>query len=506
MFKLNFAKCFFCLIAVFFCTSVHAQYSYGLHQSAEYNFNYPFQYIQTSGDSMLVFYYLETDGNMVTVHSTTLDLEGNFSPDFEYPSVEIDSLLAPNFVQFGDRILISTYFVGQMVYDLIIIDGNQLYHIQDTYITDQAIWSHYFVYKTYPYIKVFDFNTLQTTILTTMLTSEPARFVTLGDEYLILDEYSYDIPIARKIFDPEMNLINSYNPANVQIPSGNNNDLSNQLLSNWNFSNVNNEMYLNYNMSNSDYVYYVAGQNSLNNLLHLFVQDDTLRIDRLFSNASAEFMGAEQLNAYNFFLVDYENSLVSAKMYSFTNHVPFSQNTLLPNLAPVKVTHIQNKPVIINSNSTSDNFTPILYNQNFGVLFDSLSFDSNTLGLKVFSLRNTLYFVGVNTIHVIEMDSIISTTDPISPESKLSLSVYPSPFQGHATIKVKSETNSPVNVSVYNIKGQKVNVWTIESPQAGKTLIWKGENSKGEKLSTGMYFLKVTNRESQFSKKVLLIK
>jgi hypothetical protein len=81
-------------------------------------------------------------------------------------------------------------------------------------------------------------------------------------------------------------------------------------------------------------------------------------------------------------------------------------------------------------------------------------------------------------------------------------SVSPSIFRTNTLVNLAITHESPVNISVYNILGQRVAVLLNRICQPGVYNIhWTGEN-----LSSGIYFVRVDSRDIREVKKVVHIK
>jgi len=91
--------------------------------------------------------------------------------------------------------------------------------------------------------------------------------------------------------------------------------------------------------------------------------------------------------------------------------------------------------------------------------------------------------------------------DTITPVP-MSLSVYPNPFNDKMNIRLESKDNTPVETSVYNIKGQ-----LIKSLGKSKdiTITWDGKDNQGRDVSNGIYFIKATQDGKSASKKIIRI-
>jgi len=84
---------------------------------------------------------------------------------------------------------------------------------------------------------------------------------------------------------------------------------------------------------------------------------------------------------------------------------------------------------------------------------------------------------------------------------------YPNPFNPSTTIYYQLPENSEVNLSVYNIKGQKVKTLVNEVLPAGEhSAIWNGRDSNGNRVSSGIYFYKLKAGDYREVRKMILIK
>ena len=66
---------------------------------------------------------------------------------------------------------------------------------------------------------------------------------------------------------------------------------------------------------------------------------------------------------------------------------------------------------------------------------------------------------------------------------------------------------SDINLTIYNLLGQKVRVLENASRQAGThTLRWDGRDQMGQDVSTGVYLYTLTNGTKSITKKMALMK
>jgi len=89
---------------------------------------------------------------------------------------------------------------------------------------------------------------------------------------------------------------------------------------------------------------------------------------------------------------------------------------------------------------------------------------------------------------------------------------FPNPFNPSTKIEFSLPVTSEVELSIYNILGQKVADLINEERTAGQhSIIWNANDSKGMKLSSGIYFYKlkasgVDGSEFQRIRKMVLLK
>jgi len=82
----------------------------------------------------------------------------------------------------------------------------------------------------------------------------------------------------------------------------------------------------------------------------------------------------------------------------------------------------------------------------------------------------------------------------------------PNPFSRETTISFFIPKISKVEISIYNIKGQKIKTFTNENLRIGHhKVIWNGKNENDKPVSSGIYFYKMeTDNFSEIKKAILL--
>jgi len=108
-----------------------------------------------------------------------------------------------------------------------------------------------------------------------------------------------------------------------------------------------------------------------------------------------------------------------------------------------------------------------------------------------------------------KLNGIIASNpeEPELIESPLLIkSAYPNPFTSSTTLVWQQKSREPVEISVYNLKGQLVK--KLPCLPAGKgehSLIWNGDDNLGKRVAAGIYFLKLQSGKAVQTRKVVRV-
>jgi hypothetical protein len=84
---------------------------------------------------------------------------------------------------------------------------------------------------------------------------------------------------------------------------------------------------------------------------------------------------------------------------------------------------------------------------------------------------------------------------------------YPNPFNPQTLIKYDLPEPGFVNITVYNILGQKVKTLVDEPQEMGyKSVYWDGKDDEGKEVASGIYFYKIKTKGFEKTKKMVLLK
>lgn len=97
--------------------------------------------------------------------------------------------------------------------------------------------------------------------------------------------------------------------------------------------------------------------------------------------------------------------------------------------------------------------------------------------------------------------------DVVELPKNLSMSNYPNPFNPNTTISYALPEDSNVEITIFNVKGQKVTTLVNEAKNAGyHKSIWSGMDASGKPQSSGIYFYSLKTGNKIINKKMMLLK
>jgi len=104
----------------------------------------------------------------------------------------------------------------------------------------------------------------------------------------------------------------------------------------------------------------------------------------------------------------------------------------------------------------------------------------------------------------------VSVEDMVLIMSKIPIKFlknYPNPFNPTTTISFEILTAGETTVDIYNSKGQKVTRLLNDELDIGNhSVIWNGTDMNGNKVSSGIYFYRVSVNAKQKVNKMIMIK
>ena len=88
-----------------------------------------------------------------------------------------------------------------------------------------------------------------------------------------------------------------------------------------------------------------------------------------------------------------------------------------------------------------------------------------------------------------------------------SVSVYPNPASQNSQLHFQMRKATPISISIFNIKGQKVKTLINNELKEGEYhLSWDGKDNNGRTCSSGVYYYQIAAPNQNITKKMLLLK
>lgn len=97
----------------------------------------------------------------------------------------------------------------------------------------------------------------------------------------------------------------------------------------------------------------------------------------------------------------------------------------------------------------------------------------------------------------------VELDDPSGAPILAKVKCYPNPFNKQVSIEVESPKTKPIRIGVYNIRGQKVWEMPVNLNKGSQTIVWDGQNSKGQPVAQGIYLIKVNGLPDSKTQRIL---
>ncbi|MCF7912948.1 MAG: T9SS type A sorting domain-containing protein [Candidatus Cloacimonetes bacterium] len=170
------------------------------------------------------------------------------------------------------------------------------------------------------------------------------------------------------------------------------------------------------------------------------------------------------------------------------------------------------EPIFLNGNPDSENYVSELEGKTLCFVYPAEQITEAGEGIGILHLSITgdsdmeisnaseavTYYASLE----IDFASVSDTdTEKISPETAI-IRNYPNPFNPETKISYEVTAAGNVNLSVYNIKGQKVKELVNERQAAGKyDIVWQADGQP-----SGIYFVRMQSADGEGTHKVVLMK
>lgn len=137
---------------------------------------------------------------------------------------------------------------------------------------------------------------------------------------------------------------------------------------------------------------------------------------------------------------------------------------------------------------------PIFENQTYWYLLESICTDGV-----------------VETYPLVQITIPQGGTDPGTPQVDPNYGLkqnFPNPFNPDTMIKFALEDSSPVELIIYNIKGEKIKTIFEGNAQAEElhSAYWDGKDENGKNVATGVYLYRLRTNKTEYNRRMLLMK
>ncbi|MBD3168763.1 MAG: T9SS type A sorting domain-containing protein [candidate division Zixibacteria bacterium] len=123
------------------------------------------------------------------------------------------------------------------------------------------------------------------------------------------------------------------------------------------------------------------------------------------------------------------------------------------------------------------------------------------------AVYSNAYSNASNMVHGSTSTTGIGENDNILPTEFALKQNYPNPFNPTTVIEYALPADANVNLSIYNLMGQKVVTLVDGIQQAGyKSVVWDGNSQYGIRVSSGIYFYRIEAGSFNQTKRMMLLK
>lgn len=143
-----------------------------------------------------------------------------------------------------------------------------------------------------------------------------------------------------------------------------------------------------------------------------------------------------------------------------------------------------------------------------GALWQPVSEEFGALAYDMAAFENRYYVARYDGLWYLPLDPTNAPEDIPTLPLTLQLSQnFPNPFNPSTTISYNLPTATQVELTIFNLSGERVTTLLKAPHSAGEHRIeWDGTNSRGERVSSGVYLYRLETDVGSLSRKMLLVK
>ncbi len=139
--------------------------------------------------------------------------------------------------------------------------------------------------------------------------------------------------------------------------------------------------------------------------------------------------------------------------------------------------------------------------------FDLAAYANQSINIGINCVSNDAFLFFLDDVSI-DSPGGVANDDQINVPMLTTLGEnYPNPFNPTTSIKYSVLKTTPVSLTIYNVKGQKVKTLVNEVVNAGNyTVAWNGVDDNNRSVSSGVYFYKMNAGQYSSTKKMILMK
>ncbi|MGC9361313.1 MAG: FlgD immunoglobulin-like domain containing protein, partial [Candidatus Syntrophosphaera sp.] len=141
-------------------------------------------------------------------------------------------------------------------------------------------------------------------------------------------------------------------------------------------------------------------------------------------------------------------------------------------------------------------------------VYDLSAYDNQSVFIAIRCVSNDAFIFHVDDFTIHSDGGYVDGDDPGAPALITQLKGnYPNPFNPETTIRFSLKEAAPVNIGIYNVKGQLVKTLVNDEKASGNhSVVWNGRDDNGSSVSSGVYFYKMNAGKYSSTKKMILMK
>lgn len=124
------------------------------------------------------------------------------------------------------------------------------------------------------------------------------------------------------------------------------------------------------------------------------------------------------------------------------------------------------------------------------------------------ALRGTAHLADIELVtEMLPADTAIEFTPNTTPQKFALAQNHPNPFNSSTTIRYELSTRQPIELSLYNLAGQKLITLDRGEREPGRyTLAWDGRDAEGHAVASGIYLYQLRSNDQQQTQKLVLLR